>query len=158
MVRALALLIGVGSAGCARVAPAPVLTPVVIQSCPVGPHCVTGQVDDRYATPLAGVRCSVRTEEGKAIVVKTDKRGFYMIDELTSPPREVRFTKDGYTADVAYLQPVPAGVATRTYATLQQSDEANCSCETAEILSGQPACPEERCSEDGVRETSPQER
>ena len=150
---ALVLVIALG--GCARGRSAPTVTPVLLaQSCPVGPHCVTGQVQDRYDIPVPDVRCSVRTDEGEAVEVKSDARGLFLIDRLSSPPRGASFVKDGYTTEVMVLQPVATGAAARVYVTLQKGDEDTCTCEPAAIFAGQPPCPEERCA-DRAREAPP---
>lgn len=148
------LSLGIGlPGGCARFRNGPAEAPLILaQRCPKGPHCVTGQIDDRYGTHLADVRCWVRTEMGDVVETRTDDRGVYMLDELPEPPGEVRFAKDGYGVEVQYLQPLAAGIAARTYVALQQADEANCTCDPAAIFKGQPACPEEKCASDSSKD------
>ncbi|HET6283072.1 MAG TPA: carboxypeptidase-like regulatory domain-containing protein [Polyangia bacterium] len=153
---ALLLVVAWGLDGCARMRSAPTVSPVVLaQSCPVGPHCVTGQVQDRYGSPIADVRCAVRTDEGEVVEVKSDERGLFLIDKLTSPPRGATFVKDGYANEMMTVQPVATGAAARIYVTLQQADEESCTCDSAAIFSGQPPCSEDRCSGERTRQGPP---
>jgi hypothetical protein len=153
---ALVLVVLLGAGGCARARSTPAATLVELaQSCQTGPHCVTGQVQDRYGSPIPDVRCSVRTDEGEVIEVKSDDRGVFLIDRLASPPHGATFVKDGYASEVMVLQPVATGAAARIYVTLQQADEDSCTCEPAAIFAGQPPCPEEKCAGDRTREAPP---
>jgi hypothetical protein len=150
------MLLVLGTGGCARARSTPTANLVVLaQSCPSGPHCVTGQIQDRYGSPIADVRCSIRTDEGEVIEMKSDERGLFLIDRLASPPRDASFIKDGYTTEVMVLQPVAAGAAARVYVTLQKGDEDTCTCEAAAIFAGQPPCSEEKCAGDRDRESPP---
>jgi Carboxypeptidase regulatory-like domain len=150
---ALLLVVVFGLDGCARMRSAPTVSPVVLaQSCPAGPHCVTGQVQDRYGSPIADVRCSVRTDEGEVVEVMSDQRGLFLIDKLTSPPHAASFVKDGYANETMVMQPVATGATARIYVTLQQADEESCTCDSAAIFSGQPPCSEDRCSGERARE------
>jgi hypothetical protein len=137
--------------GCGSTTTATMFTPsagpvVLAQTCPDGPYCITGQIDDQYAVPVPGVRCSVRGEQGQVLHTKSDARGVFLLDELPVLPREIRFEKPGYASETVSVVAMAArGAATRTYVTMQKIDDSECSCESTALITGQKPCPIERC-------------
>ena len=132
---------------CATAPSGPSITPVTLaQSCPAGPFCVTGQIDDQFALAVPGVRCFVRNVDGDLRETRSDQRGVFLIDGLSALPPEVRFEKPGFESQAVPVFSGSAGNAARAYVTLQRSDDIECSCDGAVPFSGQPACPPDRCA------------
>ncbi len=131
---------------CATTPSGPAITPVTLaQTCPKGPFCVTGQIDDQFALAVAGVRCFVRNVDGDLRAVISDERGVFLIDGLAALPSEVRFEKAGFESQAVPVLSGSAGNAARAYVTLRRNEEAECSCDTGTLFSSQPACPPDRC-------------
>ena len=125
----------------------PSITPVtLIQSCPSGPFCVTGQIDDQFALAVPDVRCFLRNVDGDLREVRSDPRGVFLIDGLPALPSEIRFEKPGFETQSVPVRSGSAGNAARAYVTLQRSDQTECSCDGNASSAGQPPCPPERCS------------
>lgn len=131
---------------CATVPAGPASAPVtLLQTCPAGPFCVTGQIDDQFALPVPGVRCFVRNIDGDLREVLSDQRGVFLLDGLPALPPEVRFEKAGFEGQAVPVLSGSAGNAARAYVTLRRNDDAECTCDTSAPFSSQPACPPERC-------------
>jgi hypothetical protein len=133
-------------AACATASSGPSITPVTLtQSCPAGPFCVTGQIDDQFALAVPDVRCVVRNVDGDLREVRSDARGVFLIDGLPALPSEVRFEKPGFESQAVPVRSGGAGDAARAYVTLQRSDDSECSCDGSSPFSGRSPCPPERC-------------
>lgn len=131
---------------CAGAPAPPSLTPVTLaQACPLGPYCVTGQIDDQFALSVAGARCFVRTVDGQISEVTSDQRGVFLIDGLAALPAEVRFERPGFESQAFPVLSGGAGTAARAYVTLRRNDDGECSCDPGAAFSSQPPCPPERC-------------
>ncbi|HEX3694256.1 MAG TPA: carboxypeptidase-like regulatory domain-containing protein [Polyangia bacterium] len=131
---------------CATAPVGPSVTPVtLVQTCPRGPFCVTGQIDDQFALAVVDARCFVRTVDGQLSEVTSDARGVFLIDGLTALPSEIRFEKAGFESQAVPVLSGSSGSAARAYVTLQRSDDSDCFCEGIPGSPGQPACPPERC-------------
>jgi hypothetical protein len=131
---------------CASTPAGPAITPVTLaQTCPVGPFCVTGQIDDQFALPVGDARCFVRNDEGQLSEVKSDARGVFLIDGLPALPSEVRFEKLGFESQAIPLRSGGAGSASRAYVTLRRNDDGECSCDPNPTFTSQPPCPPDRC-------------
>ena len=110
---------------CATAPMSPSLAPVTLaQTCPVGPYCVTGQIDDQFALAVAGARCFVLNAEGQLREVTSDARGVFLIDGLDALPHDVRFEKAGFEGQVVPVLSGGVGTAARAYVTLHREDQS----------------------------------
>jgi len=131
---------------CATAPMGPTDTVVTLaQTCPTGPFCVTGQIDDQFALAVPGVRCFVRNVDGDLREAQSDARGVFLIDGLPVLPSEVRFEKPGFDSQAVPVLSGSAGNAARAYVTLRRADDADCSCDTGAPVPAQNTCPPDRC-------------
>ena len=110
--------------GCAS-GPAPAAVPgsaasarEVPWTCPRGPHCVAGEVNDLFGNALPGVRCIVRTAAGPPGIAQTDSDGFFLIDGLEEAPSFLQLEGGGVAAETLRLPQPGVGQAARVFAVL----------------------------------------
>jgi hypothetical protein len=133
--------------GCATAAPEVRPAPVVLaQRCRTGPFCLTGEIDDQYATAVEGARCVVLGASGESTVSSSNHQGVFFMDGLVALPREARFEKAGFVAQTVPVLPAVAGVSARLYVILHQIDRNECTCEPSALISGREPCPADACS------------
>jgi len=124
----------------------PRVRPVVLpDKCRQGPFCVTGQLDDQFGDPVAGVACIVLGPRGEAISVVSDGRGFFMSDGLSQAPSRIRFEKTGFGSQLETVPRKEAGAAGKLRITLRRLSDSDCTCEPNELVSGRTQCPDEQC-------------
>jgi hypothetical protein len=91
------------------------------QTCARGPFCVTGQIDDQFALPVADARCYVRSDDGQIIEVRSDPRGVFLLDGLTTLPNQVGFEKPGYEPQSVRVLSGGPNIPARAYVTLSRN-------------------------------------
>jgi hypothetical protein len=154
---ALAALAALG--GCASSAPEVRTAPVVLaERCATGPFCVTGEVDDQFATAVEGVRCIALGGTGPVASpeVTSDKRGVFFLDGLAALPPQIRFEKPGFVSQTVAVVPAAPGVTARVYVILHHISQNECTCEPAALISGREPCPPETCGESRFDTTIPE--
>lgn len=142
----LGLAVGVSAAaGCAH-GEGKAMEPVVLPtSCRGGPHCVTGQVSDQHDKPIKGVVGSIIGPRGEGYQITTAENGFFFLDQLPAPPREMKFSKPGYESRTSPTPARPPMTAVHLYVQMRRLGEGECSCDPNAVLAGREACPEEKC-------------
>jgi hypothetical protein len=142
--------------GCASSAPDVKPTPVVLaERCVTGPFCVTGEVDDQYATPVEGVR-AVALGDGAGQAATSDKRGVFFLDGLSAPPPQMRFEKPGFVGQTVTVVPGTPGGTARVYVILHHISQGECTCEPAALISGREPCPDDVCGRSRFDTTIPE--
>lgn len=76
-----------------------------VDGCTTGPYCVTGEVESQRGLPVGGVRC-VAVGAGPEAAAVSSRSGEFVIDGLTSLPRNLRFEKEGFEAQAVSVASV----------------------------------------------------
>jgi hypothetical protein len=76
-----------------------------VDGCGAGPYCVLGEVESQRGLPVGGVRCMAVGAGSEAVAV-SNRSGEFVIDGLKSLPRNLRFEKDGFEAQVVSVASV----------------------------------------------------
>jgi hypothetical protein len=118
---------------------------VLPRECREGPFCVTGQVNDQSASPVAGVTASVIGPRGEGYQATTDARGFFFLDRLPASPPQIRFSRPGFASQVLPLPAKRSGEVNPIYVTLRRLAESDCTCDPNAFISGRDPCPDDRC-------------